>query len=544
MNWSLAAFRFSVNVLLAISITNCAPTHNSNNINVFKYNESSGIVSLDPAFAKDLPHIWVCNQLFNRLVSLDDQMNVVPSIAKNWEITNNGLTYTFLLRNDVFFHDHETFKGKNRTVTASDFVFSFNRIMDQKLASPGAWIFKNIETENGKPAVKAINDTLLQIKLQKPFPAFLGLLSMTYASVVAHEIIALYGNNIRSNPIGTGPFKHQYWKEGVKLVLKRNENYFEKENGTTLPYLNYVSISFLIDKQTAFMEFVKGNLDFMSGIDARFKDELLTRSGFLKANYTNKIKLIRQPYLNTEYIGFYLGENTSKPNVLRQKLFRQAINYAIDREKMLKYLRNSVGRPGHGGMIPYGMPGHNSNGSVGYKYDISKARKIIKDNGFENEKITITTTADYVDVFKFVQSQLNAIGLDASIEVMQSATLREMRAKGQLACFRASWVADYPDAENYLSLFYSPNKAPAGPNYTHYDNKTFDGLFEKTMADTSASSRSRYYQTLDSLMMTEAPVVVLYYDEVLRFVNKRVSDLGSNPTNLLDLRRTKVMPLE
>lgn len=518
----------------------CSRIQNSENANVFRYNESSGVLTLDPAFAKDLPHIWACSQLFNGLVSLDDKMNVVPAIAENWETDVEGLTYTFVLRTDVYFHENTVFGNRKRAVTANDFVFSFNRLIDPQLASPGAWIFNNVRQDDGRLAVFALNDTVLKIHLEKPFPAFIGLLSMVYASVVPHEAISFFGSDFRTNPVGTGPFRFKFWKEGVRLVLRRNPDYFETENGEKLPHLEAVSISFLIDKQMAFMEFIKGKIDFMSGIDARYKDELLNRDGKLRTKYQDRIELHRQPFMNTEYLGFFIGNSGGEPTIYQNKAFRKALNYAIDREKMLKYLRNNIGISGHGGMIPFGMPGFDSLNTNGYRFNPSLAEKIIKENGFEGESVTITTTADYIDLIKFVQSQLNAVGLDASIEVLPTATLREMRAKGQINFFRASWVADYPDAENYLSLFYSRNKTPAGPNYTHFSNENFDFQYDEMMKISNPEIRIQAYHKLDSLMMTEAPVVVLYYDEVLRFVSKRITDLGSNPTNNLDLTRVRI----
>lgn len=512
--------------------------------NVFRYNEASGVVSLDPAFAKDLPHIWVCNQLYNGLVALDDEMNVVPAIAKDWKIEDEGLTYTFYLRNDVLFHENDVFENGRRIVVANDFVYSFNRLTDSKLASPGTWIFNYVKKTNGKLSVLAINDTTLQIRLEKAFPAFIGLLTMTYAAVVPVEAVSAFGNEFRRKPVGTGPFTFKYWNEGVKLVLRRNPDYFESTPENPVPQLEAVAVSFLIDKQTAFMEFAKGSLDYMSGIDSRYKDELLSRSGKLRAKYQKNISLIRQPYMNTEYLGFFIGNSENGKNAVNRSEVRKAINYSIDREKMLRYLRNNVGLPGHGGMIPFGMPGYDSLGVIGYRYNPSKARALINENQLNNLRLTITTTADYVDLIKFVQSQLNSVGFDAQIEVIPSATMREMRAKGQLDFFRASWVADYPDAENYLSLFYSRNKTPDGPNYTHYENKVFDSLYLKVLKETDNKNRHATYREMDSLMMLEAPVVVLYYDEVLRFVNNRITGMGSNPTNLLDLRKVKILPSE
>ena len=512
---------------------------------IFKYNESAGILTLDPIYAKDLPHIWACNQLFNSLVAFDDKMNLVPMVAKSWDISEDGLTYTFHLRDDVRFHEDTCFYQSAlrqaqgpRTVTAQDFVYSFNRVVDKHLNSPGLWVFSSVKHDDDQYAFTALDDTTFQIELAKPFPPFLGILSMTYASVVPHEAVEFYGDNFRSHPVGTGPFKFQYWKENVKLVFRKNPNYFEHdEKGESLPYIDAVSISFLIDKQVAFLEFIKGKFDFMSGIDARYKDELLTYDGNLRKKYEDKIELITEPYLNTEYFSFFIDPNDPLgPD--RARALRQAVNLCIDREKMLRYLRNGIGEPGTGGMIPVGLPGHSS--TIGYGYDLKQAQHLVSENHLEGYLLQLSTVADYADIGKFVQSQVEQIGLQCKMEVMPPATLRSMRANGSLPFFRSSWVADYPDAENYLSLFTTSNFAPSGPNYTHYTNPTYDKLFDKALFCNDLEQRTRYYTEMDSLMMQDAPVVVLFYDEVLRFVNKRVTNMGSNPTNLLDLRRVRI----
>ena len=321
-------------------------------------------------------------------------------------------------------------------------------------------------------------------------------------------------------------------------MFRKNPDYFEKdEEGKQLPYLDAVSISFLIDKQVAFLEFVKGKFDFMSGIDARYKDELLTYDGDLRNKYEDKIELITGPYLNTEYISFFIDPEDAL-GVDRSRALRQAVNLSIDRDKMLRYLRNGIGIPGTGGMIPSGLPGHRD--SIGYDYDLKRAQRLVKDNGLEGYELNLSTTAEYADIGKFVQSQVEQLGLKCKMEVMPPATVRSMRANGNLSFFRASWVADYPDAENYLSLFTTSNFCPAGPNYSHYSNVAYDRLYDKAMACTDVEVREAYYSEMDSLMMRDAPVVVLFYDEVLRFVHKHVEGLGTNPTNLLDLRHVSM----
>ena len=573
-------------VLFLLLFSSCVKSNSDNeNLKIFKYNESAGILTLDPIYAKDLPHIWACNQIFNGLVAFDDEMNVVPAIAKSWDISEDGMTYTFVLRDDVYFHEDECFEKttrlqdykttsdllvdleKTRKVVAQDFVYSFNRVLDRKLNSSGSWIFANAYAFN------AVNDTILEIKLTQPFPAFLGILSMTYASVVPHEAVEYYGTEFGRHPVGTGPFKYQYWKEGVKLVLRKNPIYFEVEettrqqdNKTTsnlcdsvslrLPYLDAVSISFLVDKQVAFMEFIKGKFHFMSGIDARYKDELLTRDGNLREEYEDEIYLIREPYLNTEYLAFFLGDDDTLSKE-RSLALRQAVSYSIDREKMLRYLRNGIGTPGNHGIIPAGLPGFKDykttrlqdnklvdslssglvDSDIGYPYNPKKAEQLLNDNDLIGYELKLYTTQDYVDIAKFVQSALTEIGLVCKVEEMMPAALREKRANGNLPFFRSSWVADYPDAENYLSLFTTSNFTPQGPNYTHYSNEKFDELYQKSLTCNDLQERAKIYHEMDSLMMTEAPVVILFYDEVLRFVNKNVEGLGSNPTNMLNLKR-------
>ena len=503
---------------------------------IFKYNESAGILTLDPIYAKDLPHIWACNQLFSSLVAFDEDMEVVPRVAHSWEISDDGTLYTFHLRRDVRFHRDEAIP-EGRVVTAGDVCYSFNRVVDKSLNSPGAWIFAPVAHDENGYAFQAIDDSTFQVRLTKPFPPFLGILSMSYASIVPQEAVEYYGDEFRRHPVGTGPFHYQYWNEGVKLVMRRNPDYFEfDEAGERLPYLDAVSISFLIDRQVAFLEFIKGKFDFMSGIDARYKDELLTHDGELREKYQDKIHLITGPYLNTEYISFFIDPDDPL-GAQRARAMRQAVNMSIDRDKMLRYLRNGIGIVGTGGMIPSGLPGHRD--GIGYGYDPKQAQRLVQENQLEGYTLNLSTTAEYADIGKFVQSQVEQIGLKCKMEVMPPATLRSMRANGSLPFFRASWVADYPDAENYLSLFTGHNFSPDGPNYSHYSDARFDVLYDKAMSTTDEDKRERLYAEMDSLMMQEAPVVVLFYDEVLRFVNRRVEGLGTNPTNLLDLRRVK-----
>lgn len=526
-------------ILLSLLFFSCTEKKTIKHPNVFRYNESKGIATLDPAFAKSQVLIWPVNQLFNGLVQMDNQLSIKPSIAQSWKISDNGKRYTFYLRKDVRFHNSKIFpNGKGRVVTAHDFEYSLNRIIDPKTGSPGAWIFNQV-AEKG---IAAINDTTLQIELKNPFPAFLGLLTMPYCFVVPKEALDYYKQDFRNHPVGTGPFQYKFWKEGEKLILTKNPNYFEKDkNGNPLPYLDAVSITFINDKQSEFLEFLKGNIDFISGLSPANKDELITRNGRLNPKYDNRIKMISQPYLNTEYLGFLLDTSkiSNKNSPVLDKKIRQAINYGFDREKMMKYLRNNIGIPATNGFIPKGMPSF-SNKVKGYDYNPGKTRELLKESGFPNGKglpsINLTTTSDYLDLCEYIQQELSQFGIEINIDVSTGATFREMVANSKLEFFRGSWIADYPDAENYMALFYSKNFSPGGPNYTHYANKEFNMFYQKAMNETIDSIRYKLYRKMDQIIINDAVVVPLYYDEVVRFVHQNINGFESNPMNLLNIK--------
>ncbi len=501
---------------------------------VFKYNEHSNIATLDPAFARNPQTIWPTNQLFNGLVQLDDQLNIQPDIAKSWRINDSTSTYTFTLRDDVYFHKNKVFKkDSTRVVVAQDFVYSFDRLLSPGLASPGSWVFSAVQRYH------AANDSTLVIQLKKPFPAFLGLLSMRYCSVVPKEAIAYYANDFRSNPVGTGPFVFKFWEENVKLVLRKNPIYFEKDTqGNRLPYLEAVAITFLPDKQSEFLQFAQGNIDFITGLDNSYKDEIITTKGALQPKYKDRVKLITTPYLNTEYLGFFMG-STSKE--IASPLIRQAINYGFDREKMVTYLRNGMGIAATHGFIPKGLAGFDS--IQGYSYNPEKARALInaykQATGATTIQVTIGTNSQYLDLCEYIQRELEKLGISITIDVMPPATLRQLKSSGELDIFRASWVADYPDAENYLSLFYSPNFTPNGPNYTHFKNVVFDSLYVEAQKISEINKRKLLYTQMDSIIIAQAPIVPLYYDIAVRFVSKKITGLGINPQNFLVLKKVK-----
>jgi oligopeptide transport system substrate-binding protein len=536
-------YHYYILFLFIITLAACDSKHNTSGKTVCNINLDEGLTSMDPAFSRNQNAMWACNQIYNGLVQIDDSLLTRPCIAKSWEADTAGTTYTFHLRNDVCFQDDAHFTGgKGRKVVAQDFVYSFGRLIDPKVASSGSWIFS--DKVSGRQDFVAVNDSTFRIKLKQPFPPLLSMLTAQYCSVVPKEVVDFYGKDFRNHPVGTGPFQFKYWKEGEVLVLLKNPHYWEKDTtGKQLPYLDAVRSTFIADKQTAFMEFVKGKLDFFNDIDGSYRDDILSKSGHITSKYKGKFIMNTRPFLNTLYMGMLVDTSLAivKHSPLKIKKVRQAINYAINKVKMTKYLRNSLGSPGSAGFIPKGMPGFDTTKVKGYSYNPEKARQLLAEAGFPNGKgmpeIVLHTTVGYRNLIEYVQGELTRIGINTRVEIVQGSSLRELVGKNGVNFFYGTWIADYPDAENYLSVFYSKNKIPFGPNYTGFNNKQFDALFEQAYHVKDNAKRYALYQQMDNLVMQESPVVILYYDKLVNLYQNNISGYSNNAQNLLILKR-------
>ncbi len=516
-------------IFLSLIFTACSQKNEMDDSRIFRINRYDNISSLDPAFARTQANNWVCNLMYNSLVKLNDSLQIRPDIAKSWEISQDGKTYLFQLRNDVYFHKSPAFgKDSTRTVNAHDFEYSFRRLTDPEVGGAGSWVLNNVEN------FKALNDSVFQIRLKEAFPPFLGLLSMKYCSVVPPEMFQNGQEAFRKTPVGTGPFQFKLWEGNIKLVLRKNPLYFEKdEKGNSLPYLEAVSMTFLPEKHSEFLQLIQGNVDMMADLDPSYKNEILTPSGELNPKYGELIDLNKYDYLSTVYLCFYLDDG----NPVDERL-RQAINYGIDKPKMVKYMMNGMATAAEGGFIPKGLPGHGEN--IGYRFNPVKARELVR--AYQKEKgnlpkITLTTVQEYVDVCEYIQAQLSKIGLNIEVNVVPGPTMRDGKATGKFAFFRANWGADYPDAENFLSLYYSKNFAPEGPNYAHYKNQKFDELYLKSFQINDEKKRGEIYREMDSLMMQSAPIVPLFYDQTSIFTRKNVKGFTMSPVKLLNLTR-------
>ena len=246
-------------------------------------------------------------------------------------------------------------------------------------------------------------------------------------------------------------------------------------------------------------------------------------------------------YLNTEYIGLNLNA-LPKMHPLRLQKVRLALSYAIDRNKLVSLLRFGLGTPGNAGFIPKGLPAYSLFKNEGVvNYDPERARSLLKESGYANRDsfpvLRLHTNKDYLEIMTFVAKQWEEVGIPVEIELVETSSLREQMSQGTLALFRASWIADYPDEESFLNVFLSNNPAP--PNYTRFKNASYDSLYNKSILETDLEKRTVLYHSMDSILMNELPVIVLFYDQTAWFAQNEIKDLKTNPLNLLKLQFVK-----
>ena len=491
--------------LVLTALAGCEPQKEADKM-VFRYNEPAGIPTLDPAFAKDKSTIWAVQQLFESLVALDAENEIVPALAAFWSVSENGRVYEFSLR-EAYFHD-------GRKLSPADVVYSLKRLQNPAIASPGSWVLDDV-----LGIYESVWGTVI-VELHAPNASFLSLLAMPYCGVMPAGAV-----EAATSPVGTGPFKIHRWYYGEKLVLHKHEQYWKQDaEGQPLPYLDGISVSFLPDQQSAFLEYLSGNFDFLPNLDPSFKDDLLTKSGELQSRYQESHRLERTPFLNTEYLIFNAEKGLSKE-------LRWALNAGINREEMIQSLRNGVGIPARGGIVPFGLPEYQD--SIGAAYAPDSVAALLA--SMELPELTLVTVANYRDLCEYVQGEMAGLGWSIAVNVVPSATLRSEKSAGTLDFFRASWIADYPDAENYLMLFYSGYKAPNGPNYSLYENARYDAMYEQIRALPPGEERSALMRKADQYLMQEQALVPLFYDEVLRVYPEYVRGVESNALNALNL---------
>jgi peptide/nickel transport system substrate-binding protein len=534
----------------------------SKRTDTFYYNETEAIANLDPALISYRSAIWVGTQIFNGLVELDSTLQIKSCIAKSWDIDSTGTVWTFDLRADVYFHSHPAFgKDSTRTVTANDFKYSFERICNASTKSTGLWLFsstikdakefhnrtKKFPTDDSIRGIVALNDSTLQLHLTKPTASFLAMLTMPYCWVVPKEVVEYEQQNFGMKPIGTGAFTLTSWKPEIDMVLSRNNRYFKVDSTyKQLPYLNQVEISFVKDSKSEFLQFTRGEYDFIGSIDPVIAPTVVTPDGkSLREKYKN-FTLFECGVHSVEYYGMLLDtSNSIVKNIPLSSsvLVRQALNLAIDREKIVRFVLRGAAIPATNGILPPSMPGFSAD-VKGYTYNLDSAQKLLtkagfpKGNGIPPITLQIGANERSASVAEVVQENWKQLGINVTIVQVTFPKHLSMIRNGELPLWRTSWIGDYPDPENFLALFASKNFSPKGPNTTHFFHPMIDSLMEKADSPLLASSeRYKLYNQMEEIVLKNAPWILLYYNKVQWLVQPNVRGMNLDGSNRLLLEK-------
>lgn len=528
---------------------------------VFKMNETEDFKSLYPLNVTMALENRIANQIFEGLLKFNQEdLSIIPSLAEKWDINEDATSFTFHIRKGVMFHDNNCFEGgKGREVTAADFKYCFDRVCVSDASNQMYWLFKDrvkgaeayresvsnkTPLEGGVSGITVIDDYTLQIDLDYSFSGFLNIMAHNACYVYPKEAVDEYGIEMRINAIGTGPFRVKKIKESETVILDRNPKYWETDQyGNQLPYLEGLKFSFNKEKKAELLEFKKGNLDMVFRLPLEMIGDVVGELEDAKKGGNRPYIMQVEPALSIFYLGFQ-----HKLEPFNNIDVRKAFNYAIDRESIVTYTLQGEGRPATHGIVPP-FKGYDFENVNGYEFDPEKAKEHMAKAGFPNGKgfpqITLQINPGggdrNVQIAEVAQKMLNEnLGISIKIEQLQFAQQLENVETGKAIFWRAAWIADYPDPENFLNLLYGahvPEKLSdkAYINSGRYQSSKFDSLFDIALREVNSEKRFELFRQVDQIAVDDAAIMPIFYDENTRLIQVYVKNFPSNSMEYRDL---------
>jgi oligopeptide transport system substrate-binding protein len=521
---------------------------------VFKFMSSEKINTLLPMSSASIYTQRVGSQMFETLMKIDSKTgNVVSNIAESYSVNNDATKFTFKIRKGVFFHDDDCFEdGEGRELTAHDVKNTIDFACSQLVHNEIYWLLvpkikgarKFYETskttfpKNGVAGVKVVDNNTLTIELEESFIGFYKLLVHCSLGIFPKEAYEEYGKELGKHPVGTGPFMLEEWTE-EKITLKRNPNYWKvDEYGNKLPFLAKVEVSYSKDKKSELIAFRKKEIDLVLQIPAEEIDNALGSLEDAQAGKNVKHKIDSRASLSTSYFGF---ANDSEP--FNSLDVRKAFNLAIDRDYLINNWMQGDGYPCENGFVPF-MADYNDKKVKGYSFNPEQAKALLAKAGFTAAtfpKVTLYMNTKSGSVpHKLaigVQSQLKKnLGVTIDVKLCSIAERDEAIKSGKAKLWRGGWIADYPDPENFLNLFYSQNITENSviSNPFKYRNKNFDSYFEEANKEKNNIKRNFLFQMCDQQVIDDAVVMPLYHQDFMTMINYRVKNFHANPTEIID----------
>jgi peptide/nickel transport system substrate-binding protein len=519
----------------------------------------------DPVDAGDVESAREVSHVYEGLLEyayLERPYRAMPRLAEAMpDVSPDGLTYTFKIKPGVHFIDDACFPGgTGREVIADDFVYSFKRVLDPHLESQGDWIFaghvlgadewvKNIGATKGAvdystplPGFQATDKYTLQIRLAKPYPQLLYVLTMCYAFVVPHEAVEFYGEQFRRHPVGTGPFRLKSWRPNYRIEFERNPTFsgqtypdagepgdraagLLEDAGKPLPLVDRIVEYDIREFYTVWQMFLGGRI-ISSGLNKDYFEKAISPDLSLSPQLAKRgIRLYKTPELATDYIGFNMLDSaigaSSDPAVNeRHTKLRQAFATAVDVKTFVAVIFNNRYTPANS-LIPPGVAGHTDK-PYPYEYNLERAKQLMAEAGYpgghdeHGNALRLTMiipgsgSTDARQEADFYEEALRAIGVDLVVQQLSFAEYLRREHDGETQVFWAGWVIDYPDAQNFLQLFYGPNKCP-GINACNYQNPEFDRLYEHILTMADSPERTAFYEKMADMTTADCVWALVAY---------------------------------
>jgi peptide/nickel transport system substrate-binding protein/oligopeptide transport system substrate-binding protein len=462
---------------------------------IFRFRLASDPPTLDLIHCTDTSSATVVFRIFEGLIDQDPEtLEIVPSLADSWNISGDGLTYTFHLKRGVHFHN-------GREVTSADFRYNFERCLTPKNMSERSWVLAPIKGAQEMLAGKADtlagmetpDDYTVILRLEKPFTPFISYLAMEAGRAAARE-------GIESDPyipIGTGPFKFISWEHDIRVSLEANEDYHGGKVG-----IKRIDFEITPDVGVAFQKFVNGELDLVDEIPPG-------QLRLIRKRYPESVRM--WSYLRNEYIGF----NHTRPPFKDNLKLRQALCWAVDRESIAENLLEGAAEPANC-ILPPGIKGRDDS-IPGYGYDLEKAKRLLTDAGYPDGKglqeltLWYNTNEIHQQVAQIVQSSFRKIGVNVRLRSLDWPAYLKACESFEPDLFRMGWLADIPDADNFLYILLDSKQRGAPGNYSGYSNPAFDRLVEEARFSLDEKHRIELYRRADRLATEDACWIMLTY---------------------------------
>jgi len=503
----------------------------------------------------------IYGQMFESLVKYDSKtIEVIPSLAEKWDLSEDGLTYTFYLRKGVKFQDNPCFEGgKGREVNTQDVVDMFYRVYENVPQNTGYFIFQNSvaggdDYYNGKTTeISGISktDETVNVTLVEVSNTFLSKLVTIYGSIIPKEAY----DTEEWSPIGTGPFVYDTKaSSSEKVVLTKNPNYWMTDSaGTQLPYLDQLTYQYYNDDSDKMNGFWDGNVALVKNVPiTKVSVVLEERIGDFKGKGA-KYVLESVPQMSTTYLEFNMDSK-----IMKNQKVRMAINYAIDRKRLVeKTLKNQAFEIGKFGITPplpkvYKGYAFEDIEDFGYTRNSEKAKQLLAEAGYPDGKGFPTLSAQFkMDnsmylIMSEIQNQLKSVlNINVDIEQVEFNQLLENNAMGTADIFENIWIGDFPSPESFLVNFYGElvpkdKNKPSIVNGSRYINKDFDEYFKKGMQSKSLDEANAAFVEAEKILLQDAPLAVLFYGENLWLKQASIKNFYTNGMNYLDFTQVYI----